>query len=211
MSMSFAIAMPRTSYERPHFRTTRTQPSYEHSWDVKWAKQVAYTEVLTFEADRMLTRVDQDRVSTVLAKFREQPDETLAHMYIPSRPDSELQPGLVTVVYSGSTIQYAVNLRHVTKGHRKEFLAMITQAITDALALEMLEVDTALPMTSYLRQEIKSTLERWHSHVIREISFHGEVVHIAITLKDIAKEYHDVIRTAIKGDILVASRQHDWI
>lgn len=149
-------------------------------------RRTADMHVLQFNAKQMISRKDQMRVMDVLKKYAQV---------------------ILSVLFRGSIIHYAVNLQQVDEREHESYLANIERDIAEAL---LPHVNTGRELTRKQRQEIEAVLSRWHRHVIRRVSFSGEVVKYVVDLSNIALEHHESVHRAIKGDIFVAARNEEW-
>lgn len=163
--------------------TRPKKPLSPHEVDLK--RRTADMHVLQFKAEQMISRKDQIRVMDVLKKYAQV---------------------ILSVLFRGSIIHYAVNLQQIDEQEHRDYLTNIERDIAEAL---LSHVDTGRELTRQQRQEIETVLSRWHRHVIRRVLFCGEVVRYAVDLSNIALEHHESVHRAIQGDIFVAARNRN--
>lgn len=191
--MSLAAYTPRDATPERTLRLVSSKPSSRKDSsevDDFWTRRTAFTYVLAYDAGHTIALEDQRRVTEALRKYAET---------------------LLSLIFKGTMIYYAVNLRRILNFQRPQYLADMNHDISRALQAKTttMSLDTDRELTIELQQAITEALS-WSRHIVRAISFKGGVVRYAVTLSDIDKEYHETVLKAIKGDIIVASRIGEW-
>jgi hypothetical protein len=152
-----------------------------------WKKRTAYTRVMQLHAGRAINREDQKRVMQVLKKYTQV---------------------ILSIIFKGSVIHYAVNLHSIDMMKRREYLADIQRDIARTLPLT-LSFNAGRQMTPERRKAVTEALQ-WAKHIVTSVSFDERTVNYAVTIGNVDEQHHKAVLMALEGDIFVAVRNEEW-
>lgn len=164
-----------------------TLPAPLTATEQNWKKRTAYTQILKFDAGREIDREDQMQVMQTLAKYAKV---------------------ILSIIFKGTIIHYAVNLRQIDMTERRDYLANIRRDLAHTLPLT-LSFDTGRQMTPERRRAVIEALQ-WAKHIVTSVSFSERTVSYAVTIGNVDEQHHKTVLMALEGDIFVAVRSEEW-
>ena len=149
--------------------------------------RTAHTYATQINVGRPISREDQEQVMKSIKKYG---------------------TAILAVVFRGSTVQYAVNLRNLDTTEHETYPAAIRADIARVFPITQ-SFDTGRELTPERRKAITEALE-WASHLITSISFDGKTVRYVITIGVADEKHYESVQRAIEGDIFMAARHGEW-